>query len=171
MKYIFYSLIILLVFTSCSRKPISQPKPTQYSKKTSPVKTDPYKSTAQRSSSTLAKLYTQHKKWRGTPYRYGGLTLSGVDCSGFIFQTYRSLFNIKLPRSTKEQVKQGKRVYINQLTAGDLLFFKTGHNVRHVGIYLERGKFLHASSSKGVMISSMYMRYWKDSYWQAKRIL
>jgi len=172
MKYIFFSLVILLSLTSCSRKPISQPKPTQHSKKTLIAKTDTHKSTTkQTSSSTLNKLYAQHKKWRGTPYRYGGLTLNGVDCSGFIFQTYKSLFNINLPRSTKEQVKQGKRVYINQLSAGDLVFFKTGWNVRHVGIYLEKGKFVHASSSKGVIISSMYTGYWKKSYWQARRLI
>jgi len=112
----------------------------------------------------------QYKGWKGTPYRYGGLSKNGVDCSGFIYQTYKTVFGISLPRSTTEQVKQGKRVYINQLRAGDLIFFKTGRNVNHVGIYLEKGKFVHASSSKGVIVSSMHTGYWKKSYWQARRL-
>jgi len=130
----------------------------------------PKQTTKQKKSTNLQKLYTQYHSWKGTPYKYGGLTLRGVDCSGFVLQTYKKLFKIKLPRQTQYQVKKGKRVYINQLRAGDLVFFKTGFNVRHVGIYLEKGKFVHASSSKGVVISSLYTGYWKSKYWQARRL-
>jgi len=168
MKYIFYSLIIALIFTGCSRKPHTKPKHTSH--KNTIKKSYSVKQSNQNNSSTLNRLYTQYRGWKGTPYKYGGLSKRGVDCSGFIYQSYKDVFNISLPRSTTEQVKQGKRVYINQLHAGDLVFFKTGRNVRHVGIYLEKGKFVHASSSKGVIISSMHTGYWKDSYWQARRI-
>jgi len=169
MKIILYTLVLALLITGCSRKPRTSVSPTPHPQKTdkkiSPV------NTSTTSSTHLKKLYAQYHAWKGTPYQYGGLSKNGVDCSGFIFQTYRSIFNITLPRSTKDQVKKGKRVYINQLRAGDLVFFKTGWNVRHVGIYLERGKFVHASSSRGVMISSMHTGYWKENYWQARRLI
>lgn len=171
MKYLLLSLLVLLLLTGCSRRPQPQTYRTpakQY--KPSPVNTS-NTSTNEATSSRLDRLYRQYKDWKGTPYKYGGLSQDGVDCSGFVHQTYRTLFKITLPRSTKDQVRQGQRVYINQLSAGDLVFFKTGLNVRHVGIYLEKGKFAHASSSKGVMISSMYTGYWKENYWQARRLL
>lgn len=172
MKYIFLTLIILLTLTGCSRKPGTHVKPKTYPKKSTqkkaPLRTS---KTSTASSSTLTRLYTQYRGWKGTPYQYGGMSKGGVDCSGFVHRTYTKLFNIKLPRSTKDQVKRGKRVYINQLSAGDLVFFKTGWNVRHVGIYLEKGKFVHASSSHGVIISSMYTGYWKKNYWQARRLI
>ena len=172
MKYILFILSLSLIFTGCSRKPKSYNKPKTYKKQTkTPVHvTPPTKTTSKKPSSTLNKIYTEYRQWQGTPYQYGGTTKGGVDCSGFVLQTYKKLFSIRLPRSTKEQVTQGKRVYINQLSAGDLVFFKTGWNVRHVGIYLEKGKFAHASSSKGVVISTMYTGYWKKNYWQARRL-
>jgi len=173
MKYIFYLLILSLVFTGCSRKPGTYHKAKTYKKQTkAPIYAKvPPKSTSQKTSSTLNKIYAEYRQWKGTPYKYGGVTKNGIDCSGFVLQTYKKLFNIHLPRSTKYQVKEGKRVYLNQLRAGDLVFFKTGWNVRHVGIYLEKGKFAHASSSKGVVISTMYSGYWKKNYWQARRLL
>lgn len=174
MKYLLLSLLILLVITGCSRRPQPQTYSTPAKQhKLSTVNTSHQNkaSTNKQTSSRLNRLYSQYNNWKGTPYQYGGLSQNGVDCSGFVHQTYRSIFKITLPRSTKDQVRQGKRVYINQLSAGDLVFFKTGFNVRHVGIYLEKGKFAHASSSKGVMISNMYTGYWKKNYWQARRLL
>ncbi|MDF1880213.1 C40 family peptidase [Sulfurimonas sp. MAG313] len=168
MKYIFYSLMILLVLSGCSRKPHTYNKPSTNHKKTTHTSTK--RVSSPKKSSLLNRLYAQHRAWKGTPYRYGGLSKNGVDCSGFVYQTYKQLFKIKLPRSTKDQVRQGKRVYVSQLRAGDLVFFKTGRNVRHVGIYLEKGKFLHASSSKGVMISTLLTGYWKSKYWQSRRL-
>jgi len=173
MKYIFCSVLILLVMAGCSRRPTPAAE-TPHKKHTSSksqIATSQYMSIEAKNSSRLKKLYLQYKRWKGTPYQYGGLSQEGVDCSGFVHQTYRSLFKISLPRATKDQVTRGKRVYINQLTAGDLVFFKTRWNVRHVGIYLEKGKFVHASSNKGVMISTLYSGYWKKHYWQARRLL
>lgn len=132
--------------------------------------TTKHKTVSADTQTRLKALYSQYHTWKGTPYEYGGLSLDGVDCSGFVHQTYKKLYGIKLPRSTAQQVTMGQRVYINQLHAGDLVFFKTGWNVRHVGIYLEKGKFVHASSSKGVIISSMLRGYWKENYWQARRL-
>lgn len=116
------------------------------------------------------KLYAQYAQWKGTKYKLGGLNRNGIDCSGFVFITFKSKLGIVLPRTTNLQVATGKDIERNQLQAGDLVFFKTGRFFRHVGIYLEHGKFLHASTSLGVTISKLDNVYWKSKYWKAKRI-
>lgn len=94
----------------------------------------------------------------------------GIDCSGFVYLTYRKKFGIDLPRSTDLQSALGKKVAQNNLQAGDLVFFKTGLFQKHVGIFLENRKFVHVSTRKGVVISSLDERYWSKSYWLAKRV-
>ena len=116
------------------------------------------------------KLYVQYAQWKGAKYKLGGLNKNGIDCSGFVFVTFKSKLGVSLPRTTSLQVKKGKYIKRNQLQAGDLVFFKTSKFFRHVGIYLEHGKFLHASTSVGVTISKLDNRYWKSKYWKAKRI-
>ena len=116
------------------------------------------------------KLYAQYAQWKGIKYKLGGLNKNGIDCSGFVFITFKSKLRIVLPRTTYLQVATGSNVERSQLQAGDLVFFKTGKFQRHVGIYLEHGKFLHASASQGVTISRLDNNYWKSKYWRAKRI-
>jgi len=116
------------------------------------------------------KLYQQHNEWLGVDYEMGGLGKDGIDCSGFVYRTFRQKLGINIPRSTEQQIKLGTKVSKNKLRAGDLVFFKTATKVRHVGIYLENNKFLHASTSKGVMISKLDNVYWKQKFWQAKRL-
>lgn len=115
-------------------------------------------------------LYNQYQDWRGTPYAWGGLSKRGVDCSGFVYVTMRDQFATYLPRTTEQQTQTGYHIDEDELAAGDLVFFKTGSKVRHVGIYMEDGKFLHASTSRGVMISRLDNVYWKQHYWHARRI-
>jgi cell wall-associated NlpC family hydrolase len=100
----------------------------------------------------------------------GGTRKSGVDCSGFVQRIFNDLFNITLPRSTALQVQTGIAVSIRHLRPGDLVFFHPPDKVRHVGIYLGRGEFVHASTSKGVTISRLNAAYWRNSYWTARRI-
>ncbi|WP_439133813.1 NlpC/P60 family protein [Pseudomaricurvus sp.] len=116
------------------------------------------------------KLYDQYQQWKGTGYAMGGLSRRGVDCSGLVYLTYRDQFGLRLPRSTKDQAIVGEKVKRSQLRSGDLVFFKTGFKVRHVGIYIEDGKFFHASTSRGVMISRLDDYYWKDKYWHSRRV-
>lgn len=116
-------------------------------------------------------LRREFSHWQGTPYRLGGNSKKGVDCSALVQHIYRDSFNISLPRTTKTQVKKGALVYRDQLQVGDLVFFKTGRHTRHVGIYMGNNEFIHASTSKGVITSSLDNMYWKPKYWQAKRIL
>ncbi|HET8711321.1 MAG TPA: NlpC/P60 family protein [Spongiibacteraceae bacterium] len=115
-------------------------------------------------------LYAQYDEWRSVKYKSGGLSKSGVDCSGFVYLTYDSRFDIQLPRSTTEQVTVGTEIPQNQLAPGDLVFFKTGAKQRHVGIYIEGRKFVHASTERGVMISSLDDEYWSRRYWKSVHI-
>jgi cell wall-associated NlpC family hydrolase len=116
---------------------------------------------------TLSRLYQQHADWRGTPYRLGGQSRSGVDCSAFVQMTYRDVFGLKLPRTTSQQFLVGQPISKTDLQAGDLVFFRNGN---HVGIYLENDRFLHASTRLGVTISSMNNVYWSRKYWRSIRI-
>lgn len=124
------------------------------------------------SITVIAELNDQLNHWRGTPYRYGGLSRRGVDCSGFVYLTFRDRFNLQLPRSTRAQTDIGTRIDKHQLLPGDLVFFKTGRgeNGLHVGIYDSDNQFIHASTSQGVIRSSLENSYWQKAFWQARRI-
>lgn len=122
-------------------------------------------------SSTKRKLEKSYRHYKGTRYKYGGTTARGFDCSGFVQRIYKEAFNINLPRTTKAMMKIGKPVRKNNLKTGDLVFFHTSRKYYHVGIYLENGIFMHASTSKGVTKSSLNLKYWKRSYLKARRIL
>ncbi|KLV06992.1 hypothetical protein ABT56_07545 [Photobacterium aquae] len=111
-----------------------------------------------------------YRYWRGAPYRLGGTTRAGIDCSAFVQKGVLELFKHDLPRTTEDQSKQGQWVAIDKLKHGDLVFFKTGRSLRHVGIYLGDAQFLHASTSQGVIISSLKNPYWRSVYWQARRL-
>jgi len=108
--------------------------------------------------------------WQGTRYKLGGISHDGVDCSGFTQLTYREVFGIDLPRTVKEQLKTGARIAGTDLQPGDLLFFKVGRAQRHVGIYLQKNLFMHASQSRGVVISTLNNAYWRKRLWQAHRV-
>lgn len=123
------------------------------------------------SANTATDLVNTAKNYIGTPYRYGGTSLtSGIDCSAYTQVVFKK--NGKsLPRTAAQQYKQGKAVSKSNLTTGDLVFFKTGGSgISHVGIYIGSSKFIHASTSKGVTISSINdPYYWKSRYAGAKR--
>ncbi len=119
----------------------------------------------------LASLYRQHAAWRGTPYRIGGQDRDGIDCSGFVQLTYRSRLGVALPRTTGQQAVSGQPVRQSELSTGDLVFFRIDGTTQHVGIYLEQNRFLHASKSRGVMISALDSPYWQSVYWTSRRVL
>ena len=114
------------------------------------------------------KLYTEVVSWLGTPYRGGGQTRRGTDCSGFTSQVYKTVYKQSLQRTTSGQLSQCKKVGKGSLKEGDLVFFSTARGRKrsptHVGIYLKSGCFIHASSSKGVIVSKLsepyYVRNW-----------
>ncbi|WP_255459318.1 C40 family peptidase [Buttiauxella sp. A111] len=114
----------------------------------------------------MSKFYS---KWKGVKYKWGGTSMAGIDCSAFTREAFKKL-HISLPRTTTEQIKHGTEVQKSNLKIGDLVFFKTTPQQRHVGIYVGNGKFMHASSSKGVTISSLDNPYWVEHYELSKRI-
>ncbi len=130
---------------------------------------EPPKAVLSSDTPTVQKLYAQYNSWRGVKYRVGGMSKQGVDCSGFVQLTYKQQFNKKLPRTTELLSTAGKPIKIKNLRPGDLVFFKTGWSQRHVGIYVGKGEFMHASSSRGVRISNLTNPYWTDAYWMSRR--
>jgi len=124
-----------------------------------------------RAHSIEKRIIEQYHRWEGTHHKMGGSGSKGVDCSGFVKAIYRDAFNIDLPRTTKEQARLGKPIAFKALQPGDLVFFKPPTYARHVGIYLNRSEFVHASKNNGVTVSSIDASYWKKYYWTARRIL
>lgn len=110
-------------------------------------------------------LYDFIDDWWGVPYRMGGMTQKGIDCSAFMQTLFFGVFALKLPRTAREQKTVTEWIPMNDLREGDLVFFNTRGGVSHVGMYLHNNKFVHASTSSGVMISDL-----NDSYWSRKLI-
>ncbi len=113
-------------------------------------------------------------KYLDTPYRYGGTTEKGLDCSAFTGSVYRNSLQISLPRSSSDQYGVGEKLKSqDDLKFGDLVFFKTRRRARvsHVGIYLGERLFAHASTSKGVIVSSLDETYYKKRYVGARRVI
>jgi LysM repeat protein len=110
------------------------------------------------------------KTFLGAPYKLGGSTLKGIDCSALVKKIY-GIFNIELPRTTREQLKVGKKVEKDQLEEGDLVFFKRRGNLAHVGIYVGDNQFVHASSySREVKIDHLDAPYYSQRFLRGVRV-
>jgi murein DD-endopeptidase / murein LD-carboxypeptidase len=109
-------------------------------------------------------LYNTIDDWYGTRYSYGGTTKRGIDCSAFTRTLLGTSFAFSLPRTAREQYAATDRIQREDLREGDLVFFNTRGGISHVGVYLTNGKFVHASSSKGVMISDLTDGYYNSRY-------
>jgi probable lipoprotein NlpC len=120
------------------------------------------------------KVISAAAKYENTPYRYGGVTSSGLDCSGFIFLSFKDALGVSLPRSTSGIYSWTERISREQAQPGDLLFFKTDTTGRisHVALYLGDGRFIHAASTgqrTGVIYSSLDEQYWARAFAGAGR--
>lgn len=166
MKKIFILLLFVSsVFASCSSVNTGR---SQKNKTTVTVRE---KSILQKYSAKLnvptAKLQTPQlyeiiDQWIGVPYKYGGNSKKGIDCSGFVHMVYKTVTGKTLPRSSKDMYKEISPS--NKLEEGDLLFFNYENKNSHVGIYLHNGKFVHASTSLGVTISDLYSDHYKKTF-------
>ena len=116
-------------------------------------------------------LNAQYTLYKGTPYKYGGTSDKGFDCSGYVQKVYTNAFRTTLPRTTKEMGKLGKKIARSKLKVGDLVFFRPTSRYRHVGIYMGNNQFMHSSTSKGVILSSLDNVYWRKKYRYARRII
>ncbi|MBE8712749.1 C40 family peptidase [Sphingobacterium hungaricum] len=121
-------------------------------------------------ATTNTKLYQFVYEWLGTPYRLGGDSKRGIDCSKFSLALYENVFNTTIGYNSRNQYTNVTPVRKNDLQAGDLVFFKIrSKSITHVGVYLGDDKFAHASSSKGVMVSNLNEAYWKRYYYNGGR--
>lgn len=118
------------------------------------------------------RLQQQIQSYLGVPYLWGGVTRSGMDCSGFVHTVYRKATKLILPRKARSMFREGRYVVQEELRFGDLVFFEKIENygVSHVGIYVGKNQFAHASTKKGVIISNLGEKYYRERYVGARRI-
>ena len=122
------------------------------------------------SSASVNKIINTGKQYIGTPYRWGGTTPGGFDCSGFVNYTIKKATGKTVPRTSSALYQKGTKIAKSKLKKGDLVFFNTsGKGVSHVAIYMGNNKMIHAAS-KGVKVDSLSNSYWKNRYVGAKRI-
>jgi lipoprotein Spr len=128
-------------------------------------------------SNTIDNILSEAESYLGTPYRFGGTSRSGIDCSAFVLSVFGAAAGMNLPRVAAEQSLEGDSVERTQLQKGDLVFFSHGgRRISHVGIVEDvtpegEVKFIHAATSKGVMVSSLDDNYWGPKFKFAKRIV
>lgn len=180
MKKFLFLLALILLLASCGA-----------SKNAKVVKRNPYQKSVAKTpdlktfnsdfngvlDSGRQELLKDAEKYIGAPYKYGGNTSSGFDCSGFTVKVYNEN-KATLPRRSEDQSQAGVAISVKDIEPGDLVFFATagGTKVSHVGIVHDIGedgeiKFIHASTSKGVMISSLNEKYWNKAFLFARRVL
>lgn len=128
-------------------------------------------------SKTIDGILDEAYTYLGTPYRYGGTTRNGIDCSAFVLSVFGASAGVHLPRVAADQSQEGESVQKSDLQKGDLIFFSHGGGrIAHVGIVENvtpegEVKFIHAATSRGVMVSSLNDSYWGPRYRMAKRIV
>lgn len=180
-KNIFLTTGLLLFLVSCgaskvAHTPVKRPAPTKTVEKTEGLRTLNSRFSG-KTNAEIEKLLKDARKYLGAPYKFGGASSSGFDCSGFTLTVFEQN-SFKLPRRSADQAAVGNTIDIKNVKPGDLLFFATagGSRISHVGIVHDIGedgevKFIHASTSKGVIISSLNEKYWNKAYLHATRVL
>ncbi|WP_461452045.1 C40 family peptidase [Mucilaginibacter sp.] len=160
-RYLFF---VLIIFSSChSRKVVMKGEPGEIVQPQASI-ADKYSQMmgVHKSDIQNGRLYAFIDQWYGTPYKFGGEDKDGVDCSGLVQMLELQVYGITLPRMTSQQVTVIKREYENDLKEGDLVFFDfDGRQFSHVGVYLQNGYIVHASSTKGVMIVPLHGSMYK----------
>lgn len=172
-------ILLILFLASCGTKK----RTTNVKTKTVTVASDdgtPRSTTRSKKKDSNRKadyIVEKAMNFAGTPYKYGGNTKLGIDCSGLVHVALKEN-NIPFPRVSYQMANEGKRIKLNKVEKGDLLFFKTsksGKRINHVGLVVStKGgeiKFIHSTSSRGVIVSSLREGYWNHAFIKATRIL
>lgn len=165
---LYLGLLVLIFISSCSSsRSISYRSTAPQGKSNHVAKT--------KLNANVQFVLKEAYKYMGTPYQYGGTTKRGLDCSGLVINAYQPV-GINMPRISRDQAKTGKEIRLREVKEGDLVFFKTsGANINHVGIVekVTNGEvfFIHSSTSKGVIVSSMDEAYWSKRFVKATRVL
>ena len=156
-------------------KPQRQSQKTRWTKHQEDASNSKYHKNKERKQAESNKddeLMKEIKSWLGTPYKYGGDTKSGTDCSGFVRSVYKKVYGIDLNRSARDLVNNTRLISKDELQYGDLVFFKIkGNQVSHVGIYLGNNQFVHASSKNGVVINDLTATYYTKYFYKGGRII
>lgn len=189
MKQILLILIIFSITTGCksskkikkrsaSSNEISASISKPEKKKTASISEDvTYTKKDKKLKSKEDDIIDYAKHFQGVRYKWGGTTKSGMDCSGLIYESFKN-YGISLPRISRDMAKKGKKITLKKVHQGDLLFFKTGNrrnSINHVGLIVAIRnndiEFIHATSSKGVIISHLNETYWLKAFHEARRVL
>ena len=171
-----FSAVVLMSCGSSKKVVVKRTAPTKTVAKTASLKTLESNYSG-KNSNLVSELLSDAQKYLGAPYKYAGNTSTGFDCSGLVVKVFDEN-NLQLPRRSEDQSNKGVPVKIKEAKPGDLVFFATsgGSKVTHVGIVHDIGrdgevKFIHSSTSKGVIISSLNEKYWNNAYLFARRVL
>lgn len=123
------------------------------------------------------KIIKNAQKFEGTRYKYGGTDKRGMDCSGLVYVSFQEE-GLSLPRTSRAMSLQGKRLYLKEVAEGDLLFFETNKNkkvINHVGLVVDVKNndiyFIHSTTSRGVIVSSLSEAYWNENFVMARRVM
>lgn len=175
-NFVFFA-VILTVLTSCLSRPerIRSNVPTTRNEPSSKNIIEKYAETIGVKASELdnKELYQYIDEWIGIPHRLGGQDKHGIDCSAFANHLVQDVYGKNLPRTANDMAQVVKRKYESQLREGDLVFFNFGGNKKfdHVGIYLKNNKFIHVSTSKGVIISDLTDPWYRKYFTRAGSVL
>jgi len=160
LRYAFMLVCLALGMSGCASNQNFQSGTSSY--QYSPAESAP-------GSVKAEKLWQAFERYEGTPYQYGGTTARGFDCSGFITTAFREGLGQQLPRTTSQMLRYGDVVHPRDVKPGDIVFFRIAGKDQHAGIYMGDDRFIHASTSSGVIMSELNGYYWKDRFSGARR--
>lgn len=171
---IFFVIFLAFLFTACHKLPYYDLREdADFGRDFGEMKFEKNNTKAENLNIKDEILKAQNR-FKNTPYRLGGESVSGIDCSGFVSFVFKEHFKLEIPRTTTAQLNNGEKITRNELKSGDVLFFRTGRgpNGLHNGIYLDDDEFVHISTSKGgAKIVSLNAKYWKSKFIGARRYL
>lgn len=178
-KVLCFLCLLFLISCGSKKRTYSTKKPIVISVEGSSEEVAPPKKSKkeERKNAKASAVISTALTFSGTRYKYGGTTKKGMDCSGLVFVSLKEN-DILFPRVSYQMAEEGKRIKLTQVQKGDLLFFKTskrGKRINHVGLVVDvKGtdiKFIHSTTSRGVIVSSLREGYWNHAFIKATRIL